>query len=327
MAQAGSIVISHVTSLPATWTALILLLIVHLATNYRAVRAVQMTSLNRQRANIVFSTIFSSDPELELDIQQFTPGEKKDKKSEKEEEKGKRTSTSRSTTEPPYKVLRPDEVARLERIFERDGVLRWICPPGMGTPKPSFSWWWWLSAPQRIGSCRIGGSFNELLSLLKDDSSPSSSSSSKSIDANANANANANSSTLLLRQLNEIFASESYLLFFFSSPSRTMTPQAVITLKHTCTPLLQLKAWAHALLVAKVLFSSSSSSSTNGAGTDQHQHHQQHTLLTIITQTLSFLNDNGRFQRYAADITAAGWDLDTAALETRSGRRIHIQEG
>lgn len=51
---AGSLVVSTVTSQWATWTALILLLSIHLETNRRAVRAVSMRSLNRQRATLVF---------------------------------------------------------------------------------------------------------------------------------------------------------------------------------------------------------------------------------------------------------------------------------
>ncbi|TDL24306.1 DUF647-domain-containing protein [Rickenella mellea] len=52
----GSFVISHITSRSATWTALLVLLAVHLTTNYLAVRSVVMTTLNRQRTNIVYTT-------------------------------------------------------------------------------------------------------------------------------------------------------------------------------------------------------------------------------------------------------------------------------
>lgn len=51
----GTFVVSHVTSKSATWFTLLLLLTIHLGTNYLAVRAVRLRSLNRQRANIVFS--------------------------------------------------------------------------------------------------------------------------------------------------------------------------------------------------------------------------------------------------------------------------------
>ena len=51
---AGSLVVSWITTPMATWTTLILLLSIHLETNRRAVRAVRMRTLNRQRATLVF---------------------------------------------------------------------------------------------------------------------------------------------------------------------------------------------------------------------------------------------------------------------------------
>ncbi|KAK6498001.1 hypothetical protein TWF506_004245 [Arthrobotrys conoides] len=81
---AGSLVISSVTSKTATWASMLFLIAVHLWTNYRAVKAVTMVTLNRQRANSVMSTFAETGV-----------------------------------------MLTPKDVARQERIFERDGVLRW----------------------------------------------------------------------------------------------------------------------------------------------------------------------------------------------------------
>nr|OQO09255.1 hypothetical protein B0A51_18340 [Rachicladosporium sp. CCFEE 5018] len=50
----GSQVVTYVTSPMPTWTTLMLLLAVHLETNRRAVRAVSMRTLNRQRAGIIY---------------------------------------------------------------------------------------------------------------------------------------------------------------------------------------------------------------------------------------------------------------------------------
>ncbi|USP76516.1 uncharacterized protein yc1106_03790 [Curvularia clavata] len=55
---AGSFAVSHITSPLETWCTFILLLCIHLGTNYAAVRAVKMQSLNRQRANILFGHVF-----------------------------------------------------------------------------------------------------------------------------------------------------------------------------------------------------------------------------------------------------------------------------
>lgn len=51
----GSLVVSYVTSPLATWLTLLGLLAAHLATNYAAVRAVSMHTLNRQRATLLLS--------------------------------------------------------------------------------------------------------------------------------------------------------------------------------------------------------------------------------------------------------------------------------
>lgn len=51
---AGTVVVSYITTTAMTWTALIMLLAVHLEMNRRAVRAVALRTLNRQRAGLVF---------------------------------------------------------------------------------------------------------------------------------------------------------------------------------------------------------------------------------------------------------------------------------
>ncbi|KAF2864142.1 DUF647-domain-containing protein [Piedraia hortae CBS 480.64] len=78
----GSLVVSRVTRPTATWTMLVILLSMHLELNRRAVRAVSLRTLNRQRATLVYHQL------------------------------------KRGHVPSPY------QVARDERIFERDGVLR-----------------------------------------------------------------------------------------------------------------------------------------------------------------------------------------------------------
>ncbi|KUM60306.1 hypothetical protein ACN42_g6833 [Penicillium freii] len=93
------------TSFSTTWLLLLILLALHLSMNYIAVRAVQMTSLNRQRANIVFSALLDSDRglalELALDPTTPTPSSKK------------------------WTILTPAQVSKHEHIFHRDGALQW----------------------------------------------------------------------------------------------------------------------------------------------------------------------------------------------------------
>ena len=61
---AGGFALSSVTSTWATWACLLILLALHLSTNYAAVRSVTMRTLNRQRANITFSSILTNEKAL-----------------------------------------------------------------------------------------------------------------------------------------------------------------------------------------------------------------------------------------------------------------------
>lgn len=99
---AGSVVVSQISSKWATWTAMIFLLVIHLGTNYLAVRAVCMRTLNRQRANLAFSTA--------LDFAE-------------REGDGNLSTGLKALTQTI--VPSPNDVRFQERVFERDGVLRW----------------------------------------------------------------------------------------------------------------------------------------------------------------------------------------------------------
>lgn len=105
-------VVSRVTGFKTTWAALLILLAAHLSLNYAAVRAVQMTSLNRQRANIVFSTLLESDPGIDMENLRS----------------GQVSKTKQDTNTTSWKILTPAQVAQKERIFHRDGALHWTTP-------------------------------------------------------------------------------------------------------------------------------------------------------------------------------------------------------
>jgi hypothetical protein len=129
---AGTVVVSYISSQWATWTSLLLLLAVHLWTNYMAVRAVCMRTLNRQRANLVFSNILNQlkrpegirnrPPELWEDLKAI------------------------DLCFSQIKIPTPEEIYRQERVFERDGVLRF-----QG----------WENGP--VGYCQLGVSLQTLL--------------------------------------------------------------------------------------------------------------------------------------------------------------------
>jgi hypothetical protein len=254
------VVISHITSFSTTWLILLILLALHLSMNYAAVRAVQMTSLNRQRANIVFSTLFDSDRNLSLDLDPELD-----------------TTPSLSKTKSEWTVLTPAQVSKHERIFHRDGVLQWTQHSTHTT--------------QPLGSAQIGVSMSTFLGSVSGTSFPR---------------------TLPLQRLAAIFADESYILFLVPLTSGgNVKWHASILLKRGCTVEHQLKAWAHALLAARVLVRI-----TTGFSVDA--------VLAVVERTLGLLNADARFERYLTELGGVGWDVDIAALETRAGRRIEL---
>lgn len=230
--------------------------------NYAAVRAVQMTSLNRQRANIVFSALLDSDRglalELDLDPTTPTPSEKK------------------------WKILTPAQVSKHERIFHRDGALQW-------TQHSSTH-----STTHHLGSAQIGVSMSTFLG--------GSGSGNTSFQR-----------TLPLQRLAAVFTNEFYILFLvpLSNTGENVKWHASILLKRGCAIEHQLKAWAHALLAARVL-----ARITMGSSADA--------VLTVVEGTLALLNTDNRFERYLTGLSGVGWDVDIAALETRGGRRIDL---
>ncbi|KAL5434081.1 hypothetical protein PMIN06_001660 [Paraphaeosphaeria minitans] len=167
---AGSIVVSWVTTPMATWSTLIALLSIHLATNYAAVKSVSMRSLNRQRANIVLSSLLHDG-----------------------------------------RILSPAEVSARERIFERDGALRW-------------------TDGSVLGHCRIGAPLESMLHFMG--------------HRRYNRSGAIDLQDLTLADLVRLYQDEAYLLWSCGS-------EAVIVLKQDCSPLDQLKAWTQALLLAR----------------------------------------------------------------------------
>lgn len=217
----GTFVVSHITSPSATWSALTLLLAIHLAMNHAAVRAVCMKTLNRQRANIVVSALIETG-----------------------------------------KVLTPEEVSAKEKIFEKEGALRW-CD---GT---------------YLGHCTFGVSLRDLTARL----------------------GTQHKSSVAIRNLQiqpgdlfDVFKQEQYLLWY-DKGSR----QVLIVLKKDASTLYQLKAWMHAILIAKVSEDCSI-----------------HRLRETLTKTSELLKSHHE------KLVRAGWDLNTVALETRSSDRISV---
>ncbi|CAL3967564.1 unnamed protein product [Diplocarpon coronariae] len=193
---AGSIVVSHITFKATTWIALTFLLAVHLGTNYLAVRAVCMRTLNRQRANLVLSNV----------LQQLSGVEQRAR-----DEPLTRNSGPKFLPD-GFACPSPEEIRLRERVFERDGVLRW-------------------NGGQVLGYCRLGVSLQTLLKCF-----------SKSNQVTGSFITPAGQ----LTELCEIFSGSEFLIWF-DEPRKTF----LVVLKDGSDARAPLSAWMFALCFAR----------------------------------------------------------------------------
>jgi hypothetical protein len=176
-------------------------------------------------------------------------------------------------------VLSPLEVSQRERIFERDGVLRWV-------------------DGRIIGHCRIGVSLETLLRRMGQRHKRT-----RSLELQ----------TLKMSEVTDIFINEAYILWFADN-----NYEAMVVLKEGCTPIDQLKAWAHALLLA---FKLQGRIRTHKPADDDDAV-PANGRLALTRSTLE--EANGMFMDQIAVLEGKGWDLGIAALETRAGTRCFL---
>ncbi|TDZ18946.1 RUS1 family protein-like protein [Colletotrichum orbiculare MAFF 240422] len=241
----GTVVVSFLTTTTATWSALIFLLGIHLFLNWKGVRAVKARSLNRQRANIAFSSLLSTD-----------------------------------------KVLTPTEVSQREAIFESRGgeVLRW-------------------NSHAVLGHCKFGMPLESLLSSLA---------------GGRHAMRSFELPAVTLAALMDVFEQQEYILWCEvrgapGSRNRASDVRVVVVLKNGVSGLSQLRAWFHGLLLASRL------GQLDGADLLRARLDQR-TMLCHVEAALRQTRE--RYEGYARRLSAVGWNLEVAVLETRSGSRI-----
>ncbi|KAI9706320.1 MAG: hypothetical protein M1820_004896 [Bogoriella megaspora] len=248
----GTLVVRLITSPTATWIALLVLLAIHLTTNYLAVRAVTMSSLNRQRANIVFSEMLSSG-----------------------------------------RVLDPKEVAIREKVFEEDGVLRWIDGSRLG----------WAKVGVRLGKVLGRMGKTELKTgSVKLESEPG---------------------VIALEEFRAKWRSDGYALWWDDASS-----MAYITLMQGCSPRQQLRAWMLALVVAATAkgIRTERLRVETGIQTELQQVVMDDRMKVGVPQVADACKQVMVFwQKHERTLEEAGWDLDAAVLETRPGTRVSRQ--
>lgn len=109
----------------------------------------------------------------------------------------------------------------------------------------------------------------------------------------------------------KLFASEKYILWH---DARTST--SVIVLKRGAKPVDQLRAWAHALLVATA---TKSSQGGKDLGVESAAFQRVKETLREVKEVF-----DGRCEE---EMRRLGWDLEVAVLETREGVRVAVGEG
>lgn len=264
-----------------------------------------MTTLNRQRANIVFSTLLSSDPDFP-DLASTL---------EQQKQEQKRQSSAKETQK--LSILTPAQVSKQERIFNAGGALTWYASKSSSTGSPET---------ETLGSCQIGASLRQFLSH-------SSSSTTTTTTTTTIPGSNSLKTTLPLREITSVCNDEDYIILLHlpytinksSSPNNQKHANATILLKPSSTPKSHLKAWMHALLAARLLVHSEDGQGGSGSGGGGHDETGRKTLATL-SRTLGYLNDGGRFESYIDSLREGGWDVDGegggSALETRVGGRV-----
>lgn len=171
---------------------MIILLAIHLGTNYLAVRAVCMQTLNRQRANLVFSSLLE---QLDNDETNYSNGR----------------NLSREDL-PQFVWPTPEQVRLQERVFERDGVLRW--------------------KGKILGYCKLGVDLKTVLNCFgRPDSLTGSHSRSQLVE---------------FSKLLSVFKNCGYIVWY-DRLRRTF----LVVLEEGASPITMLKAWMFALQFAK----------------------------------------------------------------------------
>lgn len=175
------------------------------------------------------------------------------------------------------RVPKPEDVSSLERIFEKDGILRGAQGETIGwcsfqsSVKPLFEW-------QKLQEHSTTGSF--------------------SIDAQ------------FLAKLMKTFEQERYIINITSAHNESQCHFAIF-LKQGATTLDCVSAWWRCLAVAEAEKATRGKAASDGASrSDRH--------LTLLRETTV----RAMQEKYIGELTAAGWDLEGNALETRSSMRM-----
>jgi hypothetical protein len=228
-----------------TWITLILLLMIHISTNRLAVRSVSMRTLNRQRTNLLYSSLAQSHDNV---------------------------------------PLTPSALSVTERIFERPGgILR--------------------LQGRKIGWATIGARIDELVKCIAECGRGH-----QGQVQTTSTGAIKMPEDISVEDILRLYSEDQYLLWWSVSRER-----AVIVLKQGCRTEDQIRAWIQALMIAR------SAAEKKWRLQEAVEPQELMTEMANVLQNLRKI-----WPDFASSLRAAGWDLETGALETGDAYRAAL---
>ncbi len=113
-------------------------------------------------------------------------------------------------------------------------------------------------------------------------------------------------------ELAKVFQNENYILWYTTNGNRV---RVTICLKNEATAKDHVKAWVHALLLAKKVHDGSTSVAYSQPSTKEK--------MEMLRETLQKL-DEFFHEELLGRLKEAGWNLSSSAFETHSGFRIRV---
>ncbi|KAJ5085556.1 hypothetical protein N7532_010327 [Penicillium argentinense] len=281
---AGSLIVPRITGFKATWGALIMLLFSHLTLNYLAVRSVHMTSLNRQRASIVFSSLLENDIEPSAETETVP----------------KKINHSKHLHFPT-----PAETAHKERILFKGTPFFWNAPATYTSST--------LTTREDLGSAEIGVSLSTFFSHA----------SMRKVSGSFETNFPLNRLEAMFKNehyLLYLFSdSDQNTSQAHASILLKQNAKPRDQLKAWCHALLV----AHAIYQSsKNKTKSKDLLDVKEAEYSPGNLRDQTVVLNFISAALERLNDKNRFKGYLAGLEGVGWDVDASGLEVKGGKRV-----
>jgi hypothetical protein len=197
------------------------------------------------------------------------------------------------------KVLTPKDVSEMEVVFERrgGGVFRWMSGAVMG-------------------HCDFGASLQDLLQSLPQ-------------SFRNDGTGSVRLGPVDLAAVMNLFRNQQYVLWYQSyTPRWYETPRnkikVIVVLKQGVTPESQLRAWYHALLLARRLSIQPPEGKFAAMTKQKLTGWEDKDSLFHVASSLDLANKT--FDGHAQELQTAGWEFDIPVLETRSGTRISCEE-